>query len=898
MSEETTDVAILTVIPAELHAALAAFGIPEENRRKDKSGTVYYYGQLTSALCRRSFSVMIGCIGMAGNPSAAAATTEFIQSHQPKVFFLLGIAAGVRGKVKIGEVVFSDRVVAYEPEALLREAGRTWAEPRPDIDRIPHTMNQDLMAYRGDLARIAQRVEHLGLPAPKPGFWQKKAFRDHVAGEVALRIATIASGEKLLRDPAKLHAIRNRLHGKVEVGEMEAAGVVAACSRKGIPWLVVRGISDFGDRLKNDAFHGYAAGRAAAALADFIEHGLDLGRAEEARAAQTLAFSLTELTWPYADFSVVNMADHPVQVTAIRTRRLAMLPHTHMRLKGDRNPSMDRPIPMLIKRIGVSVSWEAPQAADRFNVLGPQVLNLKAGEAAAFRLDLSAHHVIALVALELDWISARSPQKRSLWWPEFLAVHGSYTSENGHGFQEGALSVVNGQEAIDCLVDARPPGLWQGQPFADCGWKELVSSSVAALARADPAGAFEKLRQAYESEARLLASFTEVYLPSEGHLRELLESSMRMQAHQRPPRVDEEKARVIIDWMLAPRQGSETEWILDFIDDTLDECRLLLPLQSAALKRLQGLPGGPLAEYLLALILVMEPAPCRASGLLNHLVDVLGSLPSPPPADLLSALQTGQAASSGAAEQQLLAWWKQARHSPGLALFNWRLVSPRLARFWDMLLRDANEKELAEAVQSPEMLERYAVAMRADLPDSIVHALAREAHDDVKRALARNPAAPWLPMMNKADVRHKAAASQFHDASEVTFKKLEDGVGFIHIPHFDDSRIVEGFDQALQQLRKTWGLVLDVRDASLGEANITRQLLERLLQENQPWAYKGPVVVFLNRWSTPVATQFATELDKLERATVIRARLIEELSPLLADARQVLRQRANRLPAS
>jgi hypothetical protein len=46
-----------------------------------------------------------------------------------------------------------------------------------------------------------------------------------------------------------------------------------------MPWLVIRGISDFGDELKDDRFHGFASCAAAAVLHDFVAHGLDLGTA-------------------------------------------------------------------------------------------------------------------------------------------------------------------------------------------------------------------------------------------------------------------------------------------------------------------------------------------------------------------------------------------------------------------------------------------------------------------------------------------------------------------------------------------------------------------------------------------------------------------------------------------
>ncbi|MNC69708.1 5'-methylthioadenosine/S-adenosylhomocysteine nucleosidase [compost metagenome] len=68
------------------------------------------------------------------------------------------------------------------------------------------------------------------------------------------------------------------LHGKVCVAEMEAHGVFEACSRHEVPALVIRGISDHGDHLKDDALHYVASMAAAVVTADYIAHGLILHR--------------------------------------------------------------------------------------------------------------------------------------------------------------------------------------------------------------------------------------------------------------------------------------------------------------------------------------------------------------------------------------------------------------------------------------------------------------------------------------------------------------------------------------------------------------------------------------------------------------------------------------------
>jgi nucleoside phosphorylase len=272
------EVVILTVIPPELEAARRVLQISDDSREKAPDGTVYFHGAVRSALAKRDYAVTLTCIGGAGNPGTAAATSAAIVRYRPRAVLLMGIAAGVREKIRIGDVVLSDRVVAYEPAAMFPSMGGTTEQPRPEIDRAPHTMIQDVVSYRPEPRRLRDAFMRAGgeIPTAPPG--RPDEFRAYVASSITVRQATIASGEKLLRDPAKLLAVRG-LHGKTEVGEMEAAGLVDACRRAAVPvpWLVIRGISDFGDELKDDRFHAFASCAAAAVLHDFLAHGLDLG---------------------------------------------------------------------------------------------------------------------------------------------------------------------------------------------------------------------------------------------------------------------------------------------------------------------------------------------------------------------------------------------------------------------------------------------------------------------------------------------------------------------------------------------------------------------------------------------------------------------------------------------
>jgi tetratricopeptide (TPR) repeat protein/nucleoside phosphorylase len=276
LASSRADVAVLTVIQDELFAVRQALGLSESARVKDANGTVYYRGKVRSERARRDYHVVLTCVGREGNPPTAAAVQEVLHRFSPQAVLLVGIAAGLKHKVRIGDVVFSERVVAYESAAETRSPdGSAHSEPRPEIRQVPHRMQQDLVNYRPDRERLEDRFHRAGGAFPEPLAKDRAFYEEHVATRLSVKRATVASGEKLLRNPDKLLEIR-KLHGKTEVGEMEAAGLMQACERQGIPWLVIRGISDFGDEAKDDRFHELATRSAAAALADFLEHGLEL----------------------------------------------------------------------------------------------------------------------------------------------------------------------------------------------------------------------------------------------------------------------------------------------------------------------------------------------------------------------------------------------------------------------------------------------------------------------------------------------------------------------------------------------------------------------------------------------------------------------------------------------
>lgn len=264
------DVLVLTALDVELAAAKHAFGIAEDAEHTTTENGLHVWKVPVTKRGGKTVNCVVACFAGAGNVDAASVTTMLLVELRPDNVMMLGIAAGLRDKCALGEVVLAERIVAYEGAAFV-DGGKV--EARPEITRLTMRVRQDVSSYLSNRtaleSRLTESYQALGIEFPDP------VEAGPVAKGVLPKTATVASGEKLLRDPEKFLGMRE-LHGKTEVAEMEGAGLFAACANFGKPVLMVRGISDFGDTKKDNRFHLLAAKAAAAVTVDYIANGMTL----------------------------------------------------------------------------------------------------------------------------------------------------------------------------------------------------------------------------------------------------------------------------------------------------------------------------------------------------------------------------------------------------------------------------------------------------------------------------------------------------------------------------------------------------------------------------------------------------------------------------------------------
>lgn len=275
----TADIGIITVIGPELIAVQKQLKVDNFKDREHDQGSLFWRKKFHTEVTNESIEIVIHCQGDANNSNAAVACTKIIERFKPKMMFLVGIAAGRETKCKIGDVVIPRAVIDYTN--TVAEKGER--QPRYIAPPLPYAVIQMLRGFNFDKGKWHNYFNEIFLLKPEIlGALEQRFEKTRVENSIAkipeLRESVICSADVLLRDEEVLEKLAATVNQQVRVGEMEAAGFIKACSNNypSIPWLVIRGVSDFGNELKDDSFHEMASCAAAAYLGYFLKEGLDL----------------------------------------------------------------------------------------------------------------------------------------------------------------------------------------------------------------------------------------------------------------------------------------------------------------------------------------------------------------------------------------------------------------------------------------------------------------------------------------------------------------------------------------------------------------------------------------------------------------------------------------------
>ena len=268
------DIAIITVKKVELLAAKIALGIdPEKLEDKNDKGFRYFETRLLCRGAKHDLKIVLTMVGRDRNVPCTNACRTLFNNYDVGVCFLIGIAAGLRGKFNLGDVVAAELVWDYEGARLETDGPKK----RPEVSNLARQIGRDLQYFDPDTSNwlkfFSDKFMELKSVTRTPDVDDSWHPSYHTG--------VILTGEKLLAD-GTLNEMREDSHERVRALEMEASGFSQACDECDIPWLILRGISDFGDSdSKNGAesdererniWQATAALSAATAAINFIEN--------------------------------------------------------------------------------------------------------------------------------------------------------------------------------------------------------------------------------------------------------------------------------------------------------------------------------------------------------------------------------------------------------------------------------------------------------------------------------------------------------------------------------------------------------------------------------------------------------------------------------------------------
>lgn len=171
-----------------------------------------------------------------GKVNAALAAAAMVSAGASSIVFT-GVAGAVTEGLGIGDVVIGDRFVQHDAD------GTAFGDPIGQVPGEPRFWRPDEV--------LSDRVHAAALALTGPGI-----------GHAVVR-GTIASGDQFIADPARVQWLRRTFDAAAV--EMEGAALAQAASHLGVPFAVVRILSDSAD---GDAVQDFPAFLAEAAERD------------------------------------------------------------------------------------------------------------------------------------------------------------------------------------------------------------------------------------------------------------------------------------------------------------------------------------------------------------------------------------------------------------------------------------------------------------------------------------------------------------------------------------------------------------------------------------------------------------------------------------------------------
>ncbi|GJF11525.1 5'-methylthioadenosine/S-adenosylhomocysteine nucleosidase [Mycolicibacterium cyprinidarum] len=188
--------------------------------------------------------VLVG--GGMGKVNIAVVATVLADRFGCRAIVFTGVAGGLDPSLNIGDIVIADRTVQHDA-GVIEENGLKTYQP----GHVPFINPTERQGYPTDsvlLGRVQQRLADFTLPS-------SSAVGGGYGRPPRISYGTVVTGDQFVR----CDVTRDRLYCDFDAiaVEMEGGALAQVCEAFGIPWLVIRALSDLAGRESHFDFAAF-----------------------------------------------------------------------------------------------------------------------------------------------------------------------------------------------------------------------------------------------------------------------------------------------------------------------------------------------------------------------------------------------------------------------------------------------------------------------------------------------------------------------------------------------------------------------------------------------------------------------------------------------------------------
>jgi len=230
--------------------------------RDQNDCNIYYSGVITNKSGKSISLISTSCHHM-GIAQASAVGMKLCLKYKPKYIFMTGIAAGIEGKVDLGDILIADPCWDWG------NGKQTIREGKPLFLAAPRQLPLDPL-LKAKLKKIITDRTFLD------DIYNNWPAANRPSSVLNAHLGPIATGAVVLEDPSIVEMIQSQHRETIGI-EMEAYGLALASSMssKNPPKaIIIKSVCDFADPQKNNDWQAYAAYTSAQLAIKFITNEL------------------------------------------------------------------------------------------------------------------------------------------------------------------------------------------------------------------------------------------------------------------------------------------------------------------------------------------------------------------------------------------------------------------------------------------------------------------------------------------------------------------------------------------------------------------------------------------------------------------------------------------------